>query len=278
MSTGRTVFVLLILALLFPPMAFADLSAFRRDVEREESRNREAPRPQEERRADKPNHNENDNSFGNFLFQITVLAWAAHNGAVVYTGYPYALSSPGYRNFIGYDWNRWERTGDPMRRRSDETRRYWFELAGGGIASDDGSYGGFASLQGRFFPFLGPDADYRIYFDGETQLQLFTVGLDLALIQHDYFLWSIYGKGAFFRGELERNGAAFGTSLRSYIARPVSLVLRFGGISFDAIDFAQFEGRLNLHQDRWFLFGGGNLLQSSSTRLFTVETGIGLVF
>ena len=276
MSAVRRIILPLLVVLLLPVPAHADLSAFRRDVEREEERNRSAERPQETRRSDKPDE-DRENSFGAFLFEITLLAWAAHNGAVVYAGYPYALAGPGYRNFIGYDWNRWG-TDDPMRRRTEPIRRHWFELAAGGIASDDGEYGGFASFQGRFFPFLGPDVDYRVYYDGTTHLQFFTAGLDLALIQHDYFLWSLYGKGAFFRGELDRNGAAFGTSLRSYLGRPVSLLLRFGAVSFDAIDFAQIEGRLNLHQDRWFLFGGGNLLQSSSSRLFTVEAGVGLVF
>jgi hypothetical protein len=157
-----------------------------------------------------------------------------------------------------------------------QRKRYWFDLRTGGLITEDGSYGGLASFQGRFFPLLGPDIDTRLFLSDPTSLNLTTAGLDLALVQHDYFGWSLYGKGAFFRGDIERNGFAYGSSFLLYPAPPASLRVRAGGISFENIDFAQLEAALTFHLGRWELFGGGMLLQSKRSRILTAETSIGV--
>jgi hypothetical protein len=223
---------------------------------------------------------ESENPVLSFLYEITLLAWRAHNNAVFYASYPYAELSPSARerNFIRYDLDSVHvGEGLEVSYEGPQRKRHWFGLFTGALATADGSYGGFASLQGRFFPFLGPDVDTRFLTAPESDyLTITTAGLDASILQHDYFVWSLYGKGAFFRGVLERNGAAFGTQLRSFVAQPVSLRARAGVMVFENIAFSQFEGQLAVHVDRFELSGGAMLLQSEKARILSFEAGIGL--
>jgi hypothetical protein len=265
---------------LFTVIAFpavADLDDFRRDVEDEEKENND---PEERPPADE-DEEERSNPLAALMYEITIFAWRLHNMTVFYAPYPYAdAPAPAgvrARGFVHFDPRSIRIEEDfTLRRSGPRRKRYWFEVITGGLATDDGAYGGVASLQGRFTPFFGPDVDTRFIFDGEDKLNVTTAGVDMSIIQHDYFTWTLYGKWAFFRGVLERNGGAVGSQFHSYIADPVSLHLRSGALIFPNIAFAQIEGRLAVHLNRFAIFGGANLLQSERSRLLSVETGAGI--
>jgi hypothetical protein len=267
-----------------PALLYADLESFKQDVEDEE----EANRSEEEEEEEESEGGGESNPFLSFLYHISAYLWLAHNGSVHYDDYPYG---PAPAAFIGHDMERsrvyWDDVEPGWRASLSPAKTHWFELAAGGIYSDDwgGSdylalpgYGGFLSLQGRFTPFVGPDIDYRFYYDPSGELHTTGVGLDFPLVQADPFAWSFYGKWMFWRGVLNREGGASGFTFRSYLFRPVSLYLRAGGIFFPAITFGQVEGRLNIHLGRNTIFGGVNLLESETTRLLSYEVGTSIYF
>jgi hypothetical protein len=278
-AAGIAVLVVLLATLVSAPI-FADLDDFRRDVEEEEDRDRG---PEEEPPPAAEDDGERSNPLAALLYEITIFAWRLHNMSVFYAPYPYAGDPPPPgirpRGFVHVDPQSVRIEEDfSLRRAGRPRKRYWFEVTTGGLATDDGAWGGMASLQGRFTPFFGPDVDTRFLFDGEDELNITTAGVDMSIIQHDYFTWTLYGKWAVFRGVLERDGGAVGSQIHSYIANPVSLHLRSGALIFPNIAFAQIEGRLAVHLNRFAVFGGANLLQSESSRLLSVESGLSVAW
>ncbi|NBB91143.1 MAG: hypothetical protein GVY23_08050 [Spirochaetes bacterium] len=275
-------FLLILMVTVVTPPAIADLDDFRQDVEEEEERNRgEGDDSQES-----PSGEDDDgaNPFAQLLYEITIFAWTLHNTAVFYADFPYAdRPAPAGvrpRGFVHFDLESIRIEEDfSITRVGPRRKRHWFEVRSGVLSSSDyTTYGAMASLQGRFTPFFGPDVDTRFIADGEDFLNITTAGLDMSILQHDYFTWSLYGKWAGFRGILERNGGAMGTQVHSYLFNPVSLRLRAGAVVFPNITFAQLEGSLAVHLNRIALFGGAMLLQSDSSHILSLETGASVSF
>ena len=283
--------MLLVFSLLTAPApVWADLEEFKEGVE-EEEKNRE------KKEEDKDNEEEEAgeaNPFLELIYQITLFIWLAHNGSAHYESYPYAERG---NALVRHDMERsrsyWDTreagTGGTEKGATPEpAKSHWFELSAGGIGFSADcydpfppeGYGGFASLQGRFFPFLGPDIDYRSYYDASGELHITGVGLDLPLVQTDPFSWSVYGKWVGWRGTLNRDGGASGFTFRSYLFRPLSLYLRAGGVFFPHVTIGQVEGRLNLHLGSVTLFGGVNVLETerSKYRLMSFEAGSSVYF
>ncbi len=261
---------------------FADLDDFKKDVESEENRSRQEGSSSSE--EGNSSGGGGGNPIARFLLEITVIAWAVHNSGVYYSPYPFSEPmsySSGLivrpRSFINYDFTGMEvKAGGgkaEVRPGGRPHKKYWFEVSSGALMTEDGDYGAMASLQGRFTPFFGPDIDYRLIFDGSDELHITTAGLDFSIMQNDFLTWTVYGKGAFFNGVMERSGGAFGSWIRTYPFKPVSLHLRAGGIVFPEITFGQVEAKLNLHLGKLIIFAGINLLESEESRLLMTEAG-----
>ncbi|MFP3960119.1 MAG: hypothetical protein ACLFUX_08105 [Spirochaetaceae bacterium] len=266
------------LLLLSTQQAHADLDDFREDVRDEEAQGRG---DEDEASDEDDSEDGGSNPLARLLYEITIFAWRLHHTTVFYADYPYSQDAPPAgiraRGFIHYDSASVHVEENlAISREGPRRKRYWLETLTGGLTTEGGEYGGFASLQGRFVPSLGPDIDTRLIFDGNEHLSITTAGLDLSLIQHDYFAWSVFGKAAFFRGLLIRNGAAFGTQVRSFLFRPVSLYARAGAMAFPHITFGQLEGRLAVHFDRFNLFAGAMLLEAEQVRILSFEAGTGI--
>lgn len=282
------ILVLIVFLGIGPAVLCADSEDFKRGVEAEEEENRAAEDDAEQTEAE--NGEGEPNPFLDFLYRVTIFIWVVHNGSVYYDTYPYG---PAAGNFIQYDMERsqgyWDETEATGAGGMGRVKTHWFELAAGGLYSPDWGgydplslegYGGFLSLQGRFAPYLGPDIDYRYYYDDGGELHSVGVGLDLPLVQTDPFSWSAYGKWVTWRGYMNRDGGASGFTFRSYLFAPVSLYLRAGGVFFPDITFGQVESRLNIHLGSLTVFGGINLLESEKqkNRLFSVEAGSSIYF
>ncbi len=261
------------------------LDEFRDAVEEERSEAEDDDESDEE--SDNDEESDDGDSLGAVLVQLTVGLWHDHNRRVTYGSYPYDPAGPGpavvERNFI-YNIPRsplGSGDGNDLRERE---KGYWFEISAAGLGSGfpapptELNYGGYASLQGRIVPHIGPDLDTRVIVDGKDQLWISGAGVDISIAQHDYFGLSMYGKAAFMRGVLDLNGAAAGLQLRSYPFAPLSVQLRGGAQQYDGVFFWHGEGRLNVHFGRFALFAGGMLLQSQNARLHTVETGLSITF
>jgi len=263
------------------PAADADLDDFRRDVEEEEERNRAEDDDSQERSSGEDD--DGGNPFAQLLYEITVFAWTLHNTAVFYADFPYAdRPTPAGvrpRGFVHFDLESIRIEEDfSIARVGPRRKRHWFEVRSGVLSTDYRGYGAMASLQGRFTPFFGPDVDTRFIADGDDYLNITTAGIDMSILQHDYFTWTLYGKWAGFRGLLERNGGAMGSQIHSYLFDPVSLRMRAGALVFPNITFAQLEGSLSVHLKRFALFGGAMLLQSDSSHILSLETGASVSF
>ena len=265
MNATRPLAVMLLLLFAASPL-MADLDDFRRDIE-EEERRREDESPREDR-AEERDSDESGGSLAHLLFLF--LYWGEHNLGVQYEPFPYTSNPAARHHFI---------RSAPSSAGRGYYRSSWFELTSSFIrGTDETGAGGFISLQGRLFPLLGPDIDYRVLHDGDDTLHITTVGVDVPFFQFDPLASSFYVKGAFFSGLLDRSGVAGGVTFRSFLLRPVSMYLRLGAVAFDEIDFAQVEARLNVHIRRTFVFGGVNYLESDTTSLTTYEAGIGVFF
>jgi hypothetical protein len=274
-------FLLILMVTMVAPPAVADLDDFRRDVEDEEERNRGGDADSQENQSD--GGDDGSNPFARLLYEITIFAWTLHNTAVFYADFPYAdRPAPAGvrpRGFVHFDLESIRIEEDlSISRVGPRRKRHWFEVRTGVLSSDYTTYGAMASLQGRFTPFFGPDVDTRFIADGDDFLNITTAGIDMSILQHDYFTWSLYGKWAGFRGILERNGGAMGSQIYSYLFNPVSLRLRAGALVFPNITFAQLEGSLSVHLNRFALFGGAMLLQSESSHILSLETGASVSF
>lgn len=278
-TTVALVLLFCVLLLLVPtPTAYADLDDFRRDVEEEEEENRD-----EQDETTGSDEEDGSNPFARLLYEITIFAWTLHNTSVFYADFPYAErplpSGIRARGFVHFDTESIRIDENfTISRVGPQRKRYWFEVHSGALATEDGGYGGMASLQGRFTPFFGPDIDTRFIADGDDLLNITTAGIDMSILQHDFFTWTLYGKWAGFRGILERNGGAAGSQIHTYPFNPVSLHLRTGAMVFPNIAFGQVEGRLAVHVNRLSLFGGANLLQSENARLLSFETGASIAW
>ncbi len=269
------ILVFLILSTSTSGLLWADLQGFGDDVKKEEKENSDSG----DYGSGQDSGGGGSNPFVDFLFQITVWVWIAHNGTVYYNSAPYVPLEPQENNFINHDWESLDSAyyGNPDVRRAAH-KHHWLELSSAGSLTDDLEPGTMVSLQGRFNQYFGPDINYRVISDGSSTLHITTAGLDMPLVQANLFSMSFYAQGAFFRGMLDRTGGAGGIVLRSWPFKPVSLFFRAGGYTFENITFGHIESRLNFHISNYTLFGGINYLASETAELTCYDAGVSLYF
>ncbi len=274
---GRMEKVFIVLLILFvgaSGVLWADLQGFGDDVKKEEQDNASSGGS-----SDDSQSGGGSNPFVDFLFQITVWVWVAHNGTVYYNPAPYLPLEPQDNNFINHDWESLDIADDGRRHsRIIPRKHHYLEFSSAGSLTEDMEPGAMVSLQGRFNQYFGPDINYRVISDGTSTLHITTAGLDIPLVQANLFSMSFYAQGAFFGGMLDRTGGAGGIVLRSWPFKPVSLFFRAGGYGFENISFGHIESRLNVHMKNFTIFGGVNYLASETAELMCYDTGVSLYF
>ncbi len=161
-----------------------------------------------------------DGSFAEFVFGVFGLVWLWNNLGTTYGPYPHAPE--GY--VLWQDAEGESPPGGRDQRYSTDAQA--FELKGFGR-------GAWARLEGRFFRFIGPYAEVWTLDDGHAVQYSSRLGGQVSLFNADGFNWFLYGQYVHWFGAIERDGSGFGSVMRSYPVKPLSLEWRAGVQTFD---------------------------------------------
>ena len=234
--------LVLALLLLSPVPAAADLTTFKEDVEKAESTHQE-----EETKAE-DSSGRSDDFFSVFVGGLIRILWTADNAYTTYENYPYED-----KGFVL--WPEWRTDGHghwfPV---PASQRNHWFTASVEGFTLDGLGSGGWITLQGHFYRFLGPYIDAWALTDGQAALSGVRLGGQFALIQSDPVSLSVYGQYQIWSGVLSRQGGTMGLEFRSLPTRPLTLQARLGTQLFEG--FVLTEAEL---QAGW-LFGPSELI------------------
>lgn len=252
--------------------SYGKLKDFKGDVERNE--NSKSGKSSGKGSSD----SDSDGSCGGACLDITFFIWAAHHMLVYYEKYPYFSKDT---NFINY----YKTSDNSLKDKKEEKKEmrmvaaddtdtfsqqkedkdvfnpfknkfYYYTIAAGGQWADDEGSGFLLELRGKFIQHFGPEFAVRSLWDGEDNIQFFSLGMNLSLIQNSYFSLDFYITGAFMRGIISRDGVGFGGIITSFPFKPVTLFLKFGGLDYGKTEFFDFEGRLGFMIGRVELFVG----------------------
>ncbi len=175
-----------------------------------------------------------------FLFQL----WLIDVVPVVYGGYPYAANDFLYFKPMMDDHGNLAWTPG---------RSWWAAVGGsGGIVWD-----GLRTIQpcaeltfdAQILKCFGPSLDMLVINDDGDPFMLFKADYRSTIIQTPNFLWDWYlgyGNKTEYnitqnRGWLTDHGFSFGTGIKLFPIRPVTLGARLGGISFEDYNMSDFD-------------------------------------
>ncbi len=241
---------------------------------------------------------------------ITALGmiWYSHNFLIYYSDYPY--SDPEKNSFINampYIFlksdneladNRFSDNGikgrsldhekDPVEKEKNirpnlsDYKHYFYTLDSGYKSCGDDGSGGFVSLRGRFWKYLGPEFEAMRISDGKDHLAYYAAGANIPLFQNSYFSPDFYLQAVYLRGVIDMSGVAYGIIINSYPFRPVTLFLRAGQHLYTkdeySYKFIDLEGRIGLILYRFEIFAGYRRLKTEYAELKGPFTGIKFYF
>ncbi len=155
-------------------------------------------------------------------------------------------------------------------------KNYYYSINGGGLRTKENGSGYFGKITGRFWKIIGPEIDLLRIKDDEDHLDYYALGINLPVFQNDYISPDFYIQRAMFRGILSRNGVAYGVKIKSYPVKPFSLIIKYGAINFEYINFIDFESRLGISYKHLELFIGYRLFKAEYAKINAGLAGINI--
>ncbi len=152
-------------------------------------------------------------------------------------------------------------------------KNHYFTIWGGGQYLDKETWAYFGGFSSRFFGLLGPMADIRQYRETNDSLTSIEVGLDFSVVQIYSFNLSFYLAYAELHN-LTGGGNSFGMKLQFFFARPLSLDIHIGKMSYSFISYLDATARIGYHFDRFRIFVGYKYLGQEAAILDGGELGL----
>ena len=242
------------------------LSDFDKNVKREQKESKE-------RGKHTPTRTHDESGGDSFILDLIVLLIWTGSQVKGYTPYPYSGSA--YSNFVVLEKDASIGTKGPdvevviPESVQDTHPGSGFFLAidiGGQYAYSNGM-GCFASVTGRFWKYIGPELEYKRFWDGDDYLDMYAAGLNIPLFQRSGFILELYGQGAWMRGVTRLSGWIVGGIIRSFPFQPVVLQFRCGYHVYDDIEFTDLEGRAGVILWRVEFFGGYRYLKAKYAQI-----------
>ncbi len=183
-----------------------------------------------------------------------------YNITIHYTDYPYDKKDS--ENHFIKDSSESETVSD-----DDKEKSYYFSFLAAGYWSRNTGFGLITGFRGKFWKVIGPEIETRDIWEGNDHLGYYGLGINLSLVQHDFFIFDLYVQAALMRGILNRTGGTYGAIFISYPVKPLSLTLKIGGVHFKYVDMMNLEFRMGIHVDRVEFFAGYRLLYAKYSEL-----------
>ena len=247
------------------------------------------------------------------IFEAIGEMWLAHNLSAYYSSYPY--EHPQISNFINLlpVFTKDKKSDNPVENKAEPEVEQGYkaeesgpldDLAqlkplpefdhtyylnadiGGQWARDDGS-GAFVNMSGKIFRILGPECEYKRVIDKEDHLDYLALGINLSIIQTNYFSPDFYIQYASMKGIVDLDGFAFGLIAHSYPVKPLHLMFRIGKQSYTKhetediyrdISFIDLEGRIGVIFYRFEIFAGYRHIETDYAELGGPICGIRVWF
>lgn len=243
------------------------------------------------------------------MFEIIGGLWLAHNLSVYYSSYPY--EKPQISNFMNplpvFKKGKGPESpaGDQFKPEGEEDGKteepspldelsklkpvpgfdhtYFLNAEVGAQWALDNGSGAFVGLSGKIFRVLGPECEYKRIVDGEDHLDYLALGVNLSIVQTNYFSPDLYLQYASMKGVVDISGFAFGLIAHSYPVKPLHLMVRLGkqvytkqetGDIYREIDFIDLEGRIGLIFNRFEFFAGYRHIETDYAELGGPIAGI----
>jgi hypothetical protein len=232
------------------------------------------------------------------------MLWVSHHLMVYYSDYPYGNSQKNH--FVNYvaplfgnsdgkdpgddllDDDIHEKNSSQEKKLSDEQedseldlsayKNYFYSIDGGFRDYGENGSGGFVSLRGRFWKFIGPECEAMRIDDGKDHLDYYAIGINIPVFQNSYISPDFYIQAAYMRGVIDLDGMAYGIIINSYPFKPVTLFFRAGQQVYHKdkyeYKFIDIEGRIGLILYRFELFAGYRRVKTEYAELKGPFTGI----
>lgn len=242
----RPIFPALLLLLTFLTPVYGDLDAFQEDVEAAEEL---APEKEPERQDHPQEEKKRQKNLGDLLMELTFLLWFHHNSTTTFGPFPY--SSQGF-----VKWAEARYQSGNMVPFVTGSRDYWLTGEVQALGLSGLGYGGWASLKGSLFRFIGPSLEAWQLYDGQKDLTGLRAGVLVALFQSDPFNLGIYGQWNHWTGSFSRTGGTVGLEFRSYPFYPVTLQSRMGFQLFPLFQMGEVELQAGLTHNSWEAYFG----------------------